>query len=87
MIGYIALLVGYDLQTSKIVYGGVEMVSDELPENNSTTIMEVVKLANNHPDKDAHLEYIDMYGYSYMGKKTIWEVSGTEEEFGGLNYD
>tara|TARA_R110000772_G_scaffold5454_8_gene19530 strand:+ start:3960 stop:4250 length:291 start_codon:yes stop_codon:yes gene_type:complete len=89
MFAYVALLVGYDLQTSEVIYGAVEVIVDraELPENTAKNIRTIVNYANSLENRDDHIEYIDMYGYSYMGAKTFWEVAGTEEEFGELHYE
>jgi hypothetical protein len=81
MITYNALLVGHNLQTSAITYGAVEINSHiGVPANNTKDILEIIKLANSHPQKDAHIEYLDMYGYEYNGERVLWEVGGTEED-------
>lgn len=87
MISYVALLVGYNTETKSIIYGAVEIISEDLPNNDTRTIMEVVKLSNGHKDLEPHIKYIDMYGYEYDDERFLWEISGTEEEFGGLHYD
>ncbi len=89
MFAYVALLVGRDVDTDQMVYGAVEIIVEEarLPDNTPQNITNIVNYANNLNSRDENIEYIDMYGYSYMGKKTLWEVSGTEEEGGGLHYD
>ena len=86
MISYIALMVGKDSDNT-VTYGQVEIIStvDKLPENNVKDIRNIVRMANEHPDTET--EFIDVYGYSYLGNKVLWEVQGTEEEGGGLHYD
>ncbi len=89
MFAYVALLVGRDVDTDKMIYGAVEIIVEEprLPENTPKNISTIVNYANNLESRDEQIEYLDMYGYSYMGQKTFWEVSGTEEEGGGLHYN
>ena len=86
IVPYIALMVSVD-DYNTVEYGMVEIIGTELPTNDSETIRYVVDLANSRRDKNSNITFVDMYGFSYLGKKVLWEVAGTEEEFGGWNYD
>lgn len=71
-VHYVALMVVYHTDIDQFGFLSRRIHSDNLPENNTRDIMEVVRscnLCNN--DKD--MLYVDMYGYEHDGIDILWE--------------
>lgn len=73
MISIIAYLVAYDYDTEAIMYITREVLLDAVPHNSTACILDIVGACNEYQEDDS-IKYVDMYGYSYQGVDTLWEV-------------